>query len=208
MTEWKKYWKYPWISHSSKARWRLDIVGTQELLEPETPGLTGQYLVSASLCVQLHSSLLLEVHDLHKAKQRPLTAPESYILELQLMRQVERTCSNPNLKITEHGLIGPEFKYLPRSPLELESWVLSTWIHVEGPMATMWLKLEDKQGKSEKTTVVGKKILWYLFYKATRDVQKPYLQMIDLSSFSYFKLSSNCSNYEGRKKLPVALKSN
>ena len=75
------------------------------------------------------------------------------------MRQVERTLSNPNLKITKHGLIGPEFKYLPCSPLELESWVLSNWTHVAGPTVTMWLKLEDKQGKSQKTTVVGKKIL-------------------------------------------------
>ena len=46
----------------------LDIVGAQELLEPETTILMGYYPVSVSLCVHLHSSLLLEAHDLHKAK--------------------------------------------------------------------------------------------------------------------------------------------
>ena len=46
----------------------LDIVGAQELLEPETPILMGYYLVSVSLWVHPHSSLLLEAHDLNKAK--------------------------------------------------------------------------------------------------------------------------------------------
>ena len=42
----------------------------------------------------------------------------------------------------------------------------------------MWLELEDKQSKFQKTTRSRQEFLWCLFYKAIRDVQKPYLEMI------------------------------
>ena len=46
-----------------------------------------------------------------------------------------------------------------------------------GPTVTIWLELEDKQSKFQKTRS-RQEFLWCLFYKATRDVQKPYLEMV------------------------------
>lgn len=51
-------WKHSWISHSSKARRRLSTVGVQEPFKPGTPMLMGHNLVSVSLWVQLHFSLI------------------------------------------------------------------------------------------------------------------------------------------------------